>query len=74
MELSWVSYGHVQWQSNLHETNGCKWNGGLTGLSTDSSTTANSLSGVFPLFWYNKEKGADTMMNPTMLDPIALAA
>lgn len=49
MELSWVSYGHVQWQSNLHETNGCKWNGGLTGLSTDSSTTANSLSGVFPL-------------------------
>ena len=43
-------------------------------IRTSTNTTANSLSGVFPLFWYNKEKGADTMMNPTMLDPIALAA
>ena len=43
-------------------------------IRTSTNTTANSLSGVFPLFWYNKEKGADTMMNPTMLVPIALDA
>ena len=43
-------------------------------IRTSTNTTANSLSGVFPLFWYNKEKGADAMMNPTMFDPIALAA
>ena len=28
----------------------------------------------FPFLWYNKEKGADTMMNPAMFDPIALDA
>ena len=43
-------------------------------IRTSTNTTANSLSGVFPLFWYNKEKGADTMMNPAMFDPIALDA
>lgn len=34
--ISWISYGHVQWQSNLHETNGCEWNGGLKGFFTDT--------------------------------------
>ena len=29
---------------------------------------------VFSLFGYNKEKGADIMMNPTMFEPIALEA
>lgn len=27
---------------------------------------------LIPFFWYNKEKGADRMMNSTMFDPIAL--
>ena len=36
--------------------------------------TTNFLLAIFPLFWHNKEKGADIMMNTTMFDPIALKA